>query len=205
MKKVMLISWCLLIVTIVEAQTFSEWFRQKKTQIEYYTKQIAALKLYNELLLEGYGIVRNGLQVAHDLRKGEFDLHHDYFQSLRSVNGALKTDQAAKTYADILQECEAVRALAERLPAAQREYVYRVINILQQKAEEMYHQYERITTNDQYQLKDDERLRQINATTYALHEQYVFVKRFYYRLQKMLMQEARESNDVKGLENIYLP
>lgn len=201
----LLLLWCVLMMAFAHAQTFGEWFRQKKTQIAYYTKQIAALKMYNDLLVDGYGIVRDGLQVAHDLRQGEFDLHHDYFQSLRSVNGSFKTDDAVNVYNNIIRQCDAVLSLADRLPAAQQQHVQSVINTLKQKANETYHSYEGLTTNDQYQLTDDERMQRIDATIATLHDQYAFAKRLYYGLQKIMLQESKETHDAKGLEKTYLP
>lgn len=201
----MVVTMILTFSIAVQAQTFREWFRQKKTQIAYYTEQIAALKAHNELLVDGYNIVRDGLQVAHDLRKGEFDLHHDYFQSLRSVNALFKTDQTGKVYANILEECEVVLSLSDRLPIGQQQYVQPVISTLRKKATQTYTDYQRLTTDDQYQLTDDERMQRIDETIAALHEQYAFVNRLYYGLQKMIVQEIREENDAKGLEKIYLP
>jgi gamma-glutamylcysteine synthetase len=205
MKKGLLLWSCVMMMFNVRAQTFSEWFRQNKTQIDYYTKQIAALKAYNDLLVEGYGIVRDGLQVVSDLKQGNFDLHNNYFQSLRSVNVSLQTDQAAKVYSAILEECKSVLSLVEQVPSAQQQYIETVISTLKRKANETYSEYERLTTAEQYQLTDNERMRRMDESMTALHDQYAFAKRLYYGMQKMILREAKESNDTKALHQLFEP
>ena len=62
----------------VEAQTFSEWFRQKKTQKKYLLQQIAALQVYIGYAQKGYRIAKEGLTTIGGFTKGEFDLHSDF-------------------------------------------------------------------------------------------------------------------------------
>ena len=73
-------------------QTFSEFFRQKKTQEEYLVKQIGFLELYGGYVRQGYELVGSGLKVISRFTSGEFDLHKDFFASLKSVNPLIKND-----------------------------------------------------------------------------------------------------------------
>jgi len=204
-SKVIIMILLLMPATTTQAQTFGEWFQQKKTQIAYYAEQIAALKAHRELLRQGYGIVQDGLQVARDLRKGEFDLHEHYFQSLQSVNASLKTDEAEKVFGNIIRQCEVVRSLAEHLPEGQQQYVVAVMNTLTRKASQNYRGYEQLTTPAQYQLTDDQRMRRIEASLNAFQDQYAFVKRFCYGLQKMILQEVKERHVSQSLHQIFAP
>jgi len=54
----------------VNAQTWNEWFRQKKTQKKYLVQQIAALKVYLKYLKQGYRIVDKGLSLVGDIKDG---------------------------------------------------------------------------------------------------------------------------------------
>jgi 3-phenylpropionate/cinnamic acid dioxygenase small subunit len=47
--------------SLINAQTFDEWFKQKETQIKYLVEQIGALKAYGEVVKRGYDIAHNGL------------------------------------------------------------------------------------------------------------------------------------------------
>jgi len=92
---IMILGWQML-----SAQTFGEWFRQKKTQTEYLVQQIAALQVYKGYLKAGYNVVSGGLHLIKDVREGEFDLHKKYFTDLEApgdfvLYGAEKIDLKA--------------------------------------------------------------------------------------------------------------
>ena len=53
MKKLIIIMLLGMLVTGVKAQTFAEWFQQKKTQKIYLLEQIAALQIYTGYLQKG--------------------------------------------------------------------------------------------------------------------------------------------------------
>src|SRR5690242_14173593 len=72
-------------------QNTQEWTRQKKTQIKYLLQQIAANKVYIEYLEKGYNIARKGLQAINDIKRGDFDLSFDFFESQKNVNPEIKT------------------------------------------------------------------------------------------------------------------
>src|ERR1700676_4411499 len=87
MKKIMLILYTSFAATsYLHAQTFDEWFQQKKTQVKYLVNQIAAYQVYTKYLEKGYDIAQNGLTTIHEIKKGEFNLHSGFFNSLKSVN-----------------------------------------------------------------------------------------------------------------------
>ncbi|WP_346319406.1 hypothetical protein [Chitinophaga sp. YIM B06452] len=87
MKKMWLIIGCLIsFQAVCHAQTFNEWFRQKKTQRQYLIQQIAAFRLYVGYLSKGYKIAREGTGVIRQITNGEFSLHDAFLQSLRQVN-----------------------------------------------------------------------------------------------------------------------
>ena len=74
----------------LRAQTFAEWFRQKKTQKEYLLQQIAALQIYIGYAQKGYKIAKEGLTAIGSFTRGEFNLHGDYFHSLKTVNPEIR-------------------------------------------------------------------------------------------------------------------
>ena len=53
-------SLCAFSFQAAKAQTFAEWFQQKKTQIKYLTEQIAALEQYGNYVKQGYRIAQGG-------------------------------------------------------------------------------------------------------------------------------------------------
>src|SRR5690349_4506528 len=72
------------------AQTYDEWFHQKKTQIKYWMEQIAAYQVYAGYLQKGYNVARKGLNTISSLKNGEFNLHQAFFSSLSKINPAIQ-------------------------------------------------------------------------------------------------------------------
>lgn len=68
------------------AQTFDEWFEQNSTRKKYQEQQIGDLQIYLGVLQQGYGIVESGLDTIQGIKAGEFDLHNNYYASLRTVS-----------------------------------------------------------------------------------------------------------------------
>ncbi len=60
------------------AQTFAEWFSQKKTQRKYLLAQIAALNTYSNYLRTGYRVAKGGLGSITSNVGDELKLHTVY-------------------------------------------------------------------------------------------------------------------------------
>ncbi|NII83129.1 hypothetical protein [Pedobacter sp. SG908] len=74
----------------VQAQTFGEFFNQKKTQKKYLLEQIAALQLYLDYARKGYRLVDGGLQAIKNITNGEFSLHGAFISSLKTVSPSVR-------------------------------------------------------------------------------------------------------------------
>jgi hypothetical protein len=72
------------------AQTFGEFFNQKKTQKRYLLQQIAAFQVYIGYAKKGYDLVGSGLHAIKDLSNGEFSLHHTFISSLSRVSPVIR-------------------------------------------------------------------------------------------------------------------
>src|SRR5688572_15796366 len=75
----------------IQAQTpkLKEWIKQKKTQKEYLMSQIALFQLYLGYLKKGYDIANKGLNTIENIKNGDFNLHRDFFSSLKNVNPSI--------------------------------------------------------------------------------------------------------------------
>src|SRR3954469_10258998 len=90
MKTILLVIATVLLFQSADAQTWDEWFKQKKTQKKYLVQQIAALRVYLDYLKKGYAVVHNGLNTIEHIKNGNFNLDRDFFSSLKNVNPAIK-------------------------------------------------------------------------------------------------------------------
>lgn len=90
MKRLFTLVLFALLSSGVKAQTFGEWFRQGATQKKYLLQQIAGLQVYIGYVQKSYSIAKQGLNTVSAIKHGEFNLHKDYFNSLRTVNPKIK-------------------------------------------------------------------------------------------------------------------
>ena len=87
MKKSILIIFIIVVfIAFANAQGLSNFFSQKKADIQYMLDQIAALQVYIGYAEKGYNIAQQGLTIIGYIKKGEFDLHNAFFSSLKTVN-----------------------------------------------------------------------------------------------------------------------
>ncbi len=73
MKFIMILITGMILSTAAPAQTWDEWFKQKKTQKKYLAKQIVLLRLYLGYLKKGYEIADKGLTTIHNIKNGDFN------------------------------------------------------------------------------------------------------------------------------------
>ncbi|GGF44152.1 hypothetical protein [Echinicola rosea] len=81
----LLVLWLLLSAKL-SAQTFNEWFRQKRTQERYLVEQIAALKVYAGTAWKGYQVARSGLNTISRIREGKFNLFEEWLAAMDGIS-----------------------------------------------------------------------------------------------------------------------
>src|ERR1700712_5588170 len=96
MASIKLTAVLLLLGLGAQAQTFAEWFDQKKTKEKYIVQQIAALEAYGSVLKTGYNVAHNGLGTIGSFNNGEFQLHSTYYANLKSVSPSVKNNAQVK-------------------------------------------------------------------------------------------------------------
>ncbi|MBN9383544.1 MAG: hypothetical protein J0H74_22490 [Chitinophagaceae bacterium] len=98
---------------VSRGQTFSEWFRQKKTKIKYLKKQIAALEVLKAAIRKGGAQVKKDVDTIDVIEQDLVELDGDYLTSLGNVNPVFRNDQnidAAFQFARVL-----IRTSAEKI------------------------------------------------------------------------------------------
>ncbi|MBK1439799.1 hypothetical protein JHJ32_07380 [Parapedobacter sp. ISTM3] len=192
------------------AQTFKEWFRQKKTQREYLIQQVAALRAYAGYLRSGYGIIRDGAGLIGDITGGEFGLHSDYFGSLEKVRPELLADGKVASILTLHRAMEKERftALAavdrsEYATAAEKDGIRKSMAGLAGACEAELQELELVTTDGKLELDDSDRLKRIDRiygttrTLYALHRNVIP------RIISLVENRERNSKDIEILRKIF--
>ncbi|GAB2632827.1 hypothetical protein [Belliella aquatica] len=98
------------------AQTFNEWFRQKRTQKEYLITQIAALEVYGNLLQKGYQTFQAGSGMVREIKSGEFSLHSNHLHTMLGLSPQLEPlANAVQLTQEYLGLAVAIRSSRQRM------------------------------------------------------------------------------------------
>lgn len=153
------------------AQTWSEWFKQRKTQLKYLGQQLAALQVYTGYVQEGYQIADNGLTVIGAMKGGEFHLFRDFFGAQRTVNPALAVYARPDTVLALLQRLRTAATYtlglwreAQLFTPAEVAQLRSVFAALLEKTQQCREELFGLLSVDVYGLTDDERLRRVADT-----------------------------------------
>jgi hypothetical protein len=193
----------------LSAQTFNEWFRQKKTQKEYLMQQIAALKVYLGYLKEGYNIAKKGLNTIGDIKQGKFDLDRTYLESLGNVNSAISgSGKVASIIAYQKATIIEFRKLKERsseselLTPEEKQYVSDVYSNMLRESELSIQELERVLSDSDFEMKDDERVERLDMLYIDMKDKYSFTKAFSNSTRLLIAQRSKESHEIVNHESL---
>lgn len=210
MKKLVLLLALSVSIQVGYAQTFNEWFRQKKTQLDYLYKQIAALKVYADYLKKGYDIVRDGTKIIGDIKQGDFDLHKGYFSSLRQVNPAIqKYSKAAIILSDqttILKQFQGLvkfSVASTPLSSAERNYISSVYSHLKSECLQNMEDLAMVMTAGTLEMKDDERVERIDRIYTDMKDKLSFTHSFCKQAGSLVREKSMAAEEINRLRKIY--
>ncbi len=204
MKKLITIIILTISVTLCNAQTFAEWFKQKTTQKKYLIQQIAALQMYLSYVQKGYSIAQTGLSTISNIKKGDFNLHRNFFSSLKSINPRIRNyakvaDIIAfqisimKIYKDTYRQVQT----SLLFNAGEVDYILKIFKNLLSNCTEIIGELMNVTTDGELEMKDDERLKRIETLYSSMQDNYTFAQSFSGETKLLTVQRMKEKNDVQ--------
>lgn len=185
------------------AQTWEEWFQQKKTQIKYLLQQIAANEVYIQYLEKGYKIAHEGLQTIQSIKKGDFNLHFGFFDSLKKVNPSIK--RYAKVAAIIALQIRIIKKTKETIADVRQtsqfspeelDYCKTVFDHLLEECLKNTDELVLIITDGQLTMKDDERMKRIDQLYADIQDKYAFTSSFSEEMGLLCAQRLSEQVDI---------
>jgi len=207
--KQLLFAAILLMSTCCKAQTWDEWVHQRKTQIQYLEEQIIALQVYGNYLQDGYHIVQGGLSAIHDIKNGDFNLHNNYFNSLKNVSSSVsndsKTSGVINLQLQVLRLNTAInRALGNNsIQNNERVYVRAVMNGILQKCVDNITDLTNLTTNGKLEMKAGERIKRIDVVYEEMKDKYMFAAHFKAQVELLALSRQKEVNNIQALKSLY--
>ncbi len=190
-------------VSFCQGQTYDEWFRQKKTQEKYLLEQIAALQTYIGYAEKGYSIVTSGLNTIKNIKQGDFNLHNNFFNSLSSVNPAIKKYSKvasiiamqisiAKQVSGTIKSCKKSNLLLN----SELKYLGAVFNNLLNECAKSLDELFVVITNNETQMKDDERIQRIDKLYDDMKDKQIFTTSFSHSATGLSIQRMNDQNDI---------
>jgi len=205
MKKICLIIITALTVRHLPAQDLSDFFSQKKKDIQYMLAQIAALQAYIVDAEKGYQIAQQGLTFIGELKKGEFDLHSAFFNSLKAVNPSItnysKIFDIISYQESIIKDFKKILAI-KNMNAAELSYLQSVYNNMSDACAKSLNDLINIITDGTYQMKDNERVHRIDNIYADMKDKYAFTQSFTSEASLLSSQRQSELNEVDFLEKL---
>lgn len=172
--------------------------------------QIAALQVYIDYAKKGYSAVSKGLNFIGDARKGELNLHDDYFTSLLKINPKIrnyyKTTEIISLQFKIMKLCRKTAAdlrTADLFHGSELDYIERSFGRLLQNCSQTLDQLLAITTDAELELKDDQRLERIDQLHKMMQEDYNFCLSFCSEARLLSVSKTADRKDSKGLSELY--
>ncbi|MBN9349273.1 MAG: hypothetical protein J0H55_01190 [Chitinophagaceae bacterium] len=205
MKKMLL--FLLILVSMagsLKAQTLAEWFQQKKTQKKYLLQQIAALQIYIGYVQKGYQIAKEGLTTIGGFTRGEFNLHSDYFNSLKMVNPAIRKYgkvagiitlqvKIVENYNSTSRKLESTNAFSND----ELNYIRSTFSNLLDDCEKTLDELITVTTDGKLEMKDDERIARIDKLYLDMQDKFNFCNSFSNDAKLLAVSRIKEQTEVK--------
>lgn len=190
--------------SICQAQTVDEWFRQKATQKKYLLQQIAALKVYLDYVQKGYAIAQKGLTTIGHIKQGDFDLHRDFFSSLKGVNPKINSFarvadivalqlKVIQVYKDVRQQVNKDNLFGGR----EMDYIFKVFEGVLNDCSGIVMDLTAVVAANSLEMKDDERLRRVDALYANMQDAYTFSESFGTEIKLLNLQRKKEASDVQ--------
>jgi hypothetical protein len=203
MRKFIVIVLVWLFSTQCFSQNFREWFRQKKTQKKYLEQQIAELKVYLELTEKGYKIAKQGLNIIGDIKKGEFTLHKNRFDSLRIVKPQIGSMSLLKEITDlhgninrICEKLQSELAGTDCLDQSQLDYIASVLGLVYEDCQHVLTNLFLVIHSGNTSADDDQRIRRILLCHAQMQSNYIFTQSFQSQMWLLVSQIKREKTQI---------
>lgn len=188
------------------AQTWNEWFRQKKTQTKYTLLQIAKLQYYLKTLKDGYNLVHDGLDLISDIKNGDFNLHDFFLSEKYRVKTIVRESNDVRiiqqTYQDILAESRILEKRIRALQPPEQEIIERQLSAMRFELQEDMEQLITLLSSGKLQMEDDERLRQIAYISARVAEKKQWLLKIRSSCESLLSIRKQSIKDINSLRQL---
>jgi hypothetical protein len=204
MKKVLSVTIIFLLAGLcAKAQTFDEWFKQNKTQIKYLIQQIAAYQIFESNLTDGYNISGIGLTFIDTVKTSEYNLHSNYFSSLKvvspAVTGYSRTRDIISLSSAIVSNLNSLKKIIQTgiMTASDISYLNSVYSNMISRCNNSLDELTNLVTDGMYSMTDDQRINRIDRIYAEVKDKYAFSQSFTSEAALLSAQRQGLTGDIK--------
>lgn len=172
--------------------------------------QIAALQVYMDYAKKGYSAVSKGLNFIGDVKKGEVNLHGDYFTSLLKINPNVrnyyKTAEIISLQFKIMKMYKNTYAKLKNddlFQGNELDYIERSFERLLESCNDALDQLLVLTADSELELKDGQRIERIDQLHKTMVENYGFCLSFSNEAKLLPLSRSHEKRSAESAQNIY--
>jgi hypothetical protein len=212
-KGVWVLICCCLLSGGLHAQasyTWKEFFKQKKTELEYLGRHIASLQIYLKMVKDGYQLVQQGNNLIHQARNGELNLHDIFYLSLKLVNQRVRNYPAvSKTldyHAFIARKSTALKnrsQASEYLKPAYKTAVNHTLDKLRSDMSDSLDELVQVLSDGELELTDDQRIKRIQALEQYAYKRMIFLQQYSQEVSTMMMDRMGETSELTTLGQLH--
>jgi hypothetical protein len=194
------------IPAMAKAQTFAEWFAQKKTQKQYLLQQIVALQVFSGYLKQGYQIATKGMSSISGSLKTENGLHTTYYSRMKSVDPVIKNNEMVKDIIawqqDILVRLQYITQISG-LTADEKSYLGNVRAAVLKDCDQQLNTLQNVITDGKMEMSDAERIGLLTKIHTAMMDNYRFASGFSAQAKIYAAQKQQGLNEAAMEKQLY--
>lgn len=210
MRTKFILAFLIITAPPVKAQIVKEWLQQTSTQREYLLEQIAELKIYLEATKKGYQIAKQGLSTISSIKKGEFDLHKNRFDSLLivkpSISSLARLKQIIDLHGQINEICRRHSAgitANSNLEDWQRGQIQQAFLRLYDDSQSVISSLFLAIRHGQVSMTDDQRLDLIGSCLVQMQQNYSFARDLKEQTAALSQERKNEKLQVENIKSLY--
>lgn len=202
MKKIILI----MLIIFIGSQDLQSQAKWRKELL----LQIAALQVYIGYAKKGYSVVKKGLNFIGDVKKGEVNLHSDYYKSLKKINPKIK--KYSRVGEIIFLQIKIIKISNSTFKYLKKDdlfngneldYIERSFGRLFQNCSRTLDELLIVTQDDNIEMKDDQRIKRIDGLYRIMMQDYTFCKTFSQETQSLLLSRHIQRNETELSRSLY--
>lgn len=210
MKTKFILAFVIITIAPAKAQIVKEWLQQASTQKEYLLEQIAELKIYLEATKKGYQIAKDGLSIISSIKKKEFDLHKNRFDSLLivkpSISSLARLKQITDLHGHINDICRRHSPLImanTNLEDWQRSQIQEAFLRLYDDSQSVINSLFLAIRHRQVSMTDNQRLDLIGLCLVQMQQNYSFAKDLKEQTAALSQQRKNEQLQIENIKSLY--